>query len=98
MAQPNRLSKASDEQLETMVEKTPPGTVGRLAILQELSDRRRGAAEDRRGILWISLGLLISLVLAAWLLLEFPAYPPAKTPPTEPPPSPVAPANPSTLP
>jgi len=94
MAQPNRLSKASDEQLETMVEKTPPGTVGRLAILQELSNRRRGAAEDRKGILWISLGLLISVLLAAWLLLEFPAYPPAKTPPAGVPPSRTAPAYP----
>ena len=98
MAQTNRLSKASDEQLETMVDKNKPGTAGRLAILQELSNRRRGAAEDRKGILWISLGLLISVLLAAWLLLEFPAYPPAKTPPTGPPPSRTAPANPSTVP
>jgi hypothetical protein len=69
MAQTNRLSKASDEQHETMVEKHPLGTVGRLAVLQELSNRRRGAAEDRKGILWISLGLLITVLLAAWLLL-----------------------------
>lgn len=98
MAQTNRISKASDEQLEALVERIPPGTVGRLAALQELSYRRRGAAEDRKGIIWISLGLLISILLGAWLLLDLPAYPPAKTPPTEPPPSPVAPANPSALP
>lgn len=94
MAQTNRLSKASDEQLETMVEKTSPGRVGRLAVLQELSNRRRETAEDRKGILWISLGLLISVLLAAWLLLDFPAYPPAKTPPTGSPPSRTAPAYP----
>jgi len=69
MAHTTRLSKPSDEQLETMVEKHPLGIVGRMAVLQELSNRRRGAAEDRKGILWISLGLLITVLLAAWLLL-----------------------------
>jgi len=70
MAHTNRLSKASDEQQhETMVEKHPLGTVGRLAVLQELSNPRRGAAEDRKGILWISLGLLIAVLFAAWLIL-----------------------------
>lgn len=69
MAHTNRLSKAFDEQHEPIVEKHPLGTVGGLAVLQELSNRRRGAAEDRKEILWISLGLLIAVLLAAWLLL-----------------------------
>jgi hypothetical protein len=98
MAKTNRVRKASDEQLEALIDKNPPGTVVRQAALEELLFRRRGSPEDRRAVWWISLAVLVCILLAAWFLFQDTRFPPAKPPISELPPSPVAPANPSTLP
>jgi hypothetical protein len=98
MVHPHRPQKMSVEELETVVEEAPLGTIDSRVAREELASRRRRDSEDRKAVMWVSLVILVFLLVSAWFIRDWFTPAPPIHPPAPPPPSPAAPANLSLLP